>query len=303
MSEWEEPGFLAAATHWVVARLADLGSSGGAVEQPHVHPWSTVLRVPTPGGPVWFKANAAPLRPRGGAGRGAGGHPRPPRPPLLARDPARGWMLLADAGPTLRTVTEEAAWLAGWREVLPAYAALQVAWADRATGLLALGLPDRRLGTLVEGYHALLDAVGAERRFHEAVPYVARLVERVAAGGVPETVQHDDLHDGQIFGGPGSYRLLDWGDACLSHPFFTLSVSLEGVVAWGLADQPDSVGLDDYVAAYLAPFRAAYGDQVAALVPDALRLGWVCRAVNGYQPGEEERTLTRLRMFLDGRPD
>jgi len=34
----------------------------------------------------------------------------------------------------------------------------------------------------------------------------------------------------------------------------------------------------------------------------ALRLGWVCRAVNGHVPGDEERTFTRLRMFLDGRP-
>jgi hypothetical protein len=34
----------------------------------------------------------------------------------------------------------------------------------------------------------------------------------------------------------------------------------------------------------------------------ALRLGWVCRAVNGHLPGQPEQTRTRLRMFADGRP-
>ena len=35
----------------------------------------------------------------------------------------------------------------------------------------------------------------------------------------------------------GSHLVMDWGDACVSHPFFTLSVTLEGVLAWGLDDE------------------------------------------------------------------
>ena len=34
----------------------------------------------------------------------------------------------------------------------------------------------------------------------------------------------------------------------------------------------------------------------------ALRLGWVCRAINGHVPGDDGATRTRLKMFLDGRP-
>lgn len=35
----------------------------------------------------------------------------------------------------------------------------------------------------------------------------------------------------------------------------------------------------------------------------ALRLGWVCRAVNDHLPGiDAGPTSTRLRMFLDGHP-
>jgi hypothetical protein len=32
----------------------------------------------------------------------------------------------------------------------------------------------------------------------------------------------------------------------------------------------------------------------------ALRLGRVCRAINGHVRGDDSSTLARLRMFLDG---
>lgn len=47
--------WLARAHAWIDARLAALGlARAGDIEQPHVTMWSTVLRVPTQGGPVWF---------------------------------------------------------------------------------------------------------------------------------------------------------------------------------------------------------------------------------------------------------
>lgn len=33
-----------------------------------------------------------------------------------------------------------------------------------------------------------------------------------------------------------------------------------------------------------------------------MRLGWVCRAVNGDLSQDPDRTHVRLRMFLDGKP-
>ena len=52
----------------------------------------------------------------------------------------------------------------------------------------------------------------------------------------------------------GKHLLMDWGDACISHPFFTLSVTLEGVIAWGLDDVEDSIDTAPFRDAYLAPF-------------------------------------------------
>jgi hypothetical protein len=301
---WEDPAWIATAHGWIADRLAELGlTRTGEIEQPHVRDWATAMRVPTDAGDVWFKANTEALAFEAGLVSLLAERRPDVVPPLLAADPASGWMLMSDAGPTLRTVEPEEAWLDVWRDVLPRYAELQVALTEDVETLLALGVPDLRLATLPERYERLVDQVGAERRFLDALPLVVDLRDRLAAYGIGETVQHDDLHDGQIFVRDGGFRVLDWGDACVAHPFFTLSVSLEGILQWGLHDVEGAVDVAPYRDGYLAPFAAAYpGVDVVEAVEPALRLGWVCRAVNGHLLGGAERTMTRLRMFLDGTP-
>ena len=92
----------------------------------------------------------------------------------------------------------------------------------------------------------------------------------------------------------------------MSHPFFSLSVTLEGVIAWGLDDVRGSVETEPFRDAYLAPFvRDGNEVDLIACSSIARRLGWVCRAINahrkhGHVVGEAEHTRVRLRMFLDG---
>jgi len=133
---------------------------------------------------------------------------------------------------------------------------------------------------------------------------VRKLCAELAGYGLPETIQHDDFHDGQVYVRDGRYHLLDWGDACVSHPFFTLSVTLEGVLGWGLDDIQGSVDVGPFRDAYLAPFaRIAPPADLDAASALALRLGWICRAVNAHLGGAETATTrVHLRMFLDGRP-
>jgi aminoglycoside phosphotransferase (APT) family kinase protein len=47
------------------------------------------------------------------------------------------------------------------------------------------------------------------------------------ATGVPATIQHDDLHDDNVFVVAQHPRLIDWGDAVIAHPFSTLRVTLD----------------------------------------------------------------------------
>ena len=57
---WRSDAWRDEATRWLDARLAEAGIARiGAVEQPRVRPWGTVLRAPTTAGPVWLKACGA----------------------------------------------------------------------------------------------------------------------------------------------------------------------------------------------------------------------------------------------------
>jgi hypothetical protein len=304
-ARWTDPAWRAEADEWVEQQLAALGlRRTGEVEQPHVQRWSTVLRVPTDAGDVWFKANDGTLEHEAGivallAQR------RPDRvPPLLAADVGRGWMLMADAGERLREVVVAEQSLDRWYDVLTAVAEIQIACEDAVPELLALGVSDMRLSVLPAAYDRLVHELGLEPRFREASSYVQELCDRLAVLGIRETLQHDDLHDAQVFVRDGVNLVMDWGDACISHPFFTLSVTLEGLIAWGLDDEPDSVDTAPFRDAYLTPYAAAYPhlthDQLVEAATLALRLGWACRFVNGLVPGDDPGP--RLRMFLDGKP-
>ena len=74
---------------------------------------------------------------------------------------------------------------------------------------LRVGLPD---GLTVEEYG----------RLRELVPDFAALCQRLSDYGVPESVEHNDFHDGNIFVRDGRYIFADWGDSCVTHPFITL---------------------------------------------------------------------------------
>ena len=99
MDAWTDARWLAEVKGWVDWQLEELGlQSTGALEQPHVRPWSTVLRMPTTGGDVWFKANV-PVLAYEAAVVGLLAARRPGFVPgLLATDVERGWMLMADGG-------------------------------------------------------------------------------------------------------------------------------------------------------------------------------------------------------------
>ncbi|MGH3131539.1 MAG: hypothetical protein ACRDNX_12030 [Gaiellaceae bacterium] len=94
-------------------------SVAGPIEQPHVRPWSTVLRVPTSDGDVWFKANMAVSMHEAAVVRLLAGRRPDCTPPLLAADLERGWMLIGDGGARLREVLERERDLGRWDDVLP----------------------------------------------------------------------------------------------------------------------------------------------------------------------------------------
>jgi len=185
-----------------------------------------VWRVPGDGSGFWFKAcaPAQAFEPRLTAALAS----RRPEslPELLAHDDTRGWLLLGDAGEPLGLDGRVEAWLS----ILPHYAELQRGEVTRALGHLEGGVPDRRVGTLPALYEAMLArdlplGGGDLRRLRAFAPRFAELCDELTAGAVPETIQHDDLHGANVYPHGGTPRILDWGDACVSHPFVTMFVT------------------------------------------------------------------------------
>jgi hypothetical protein len=238
-------------------------------------------------------------------------------PKLLATDLERGWMLQGDGGTRLREVLGDSRDLSVWEEILPLYAELQMDAAADRDRFLAVGSPDRRLEVLPGQFEDLLgeserlESLTSDelRRLHSLVPRVAADCRELAAYGLPETIQHDDLHDGQVFVREGRYVFFDWGDACVSHPFYTLVVTL-AVLAYRLELDLGAPELDRFRDAYLESWtRYRPRNELLDAYPVAYRLGVLCRGltwaliVSSVPPsarGEEADAVPeRMRMLLD----
>jgi hypothetical protein len=213
----------AAAEEWIRAHVDPVD----AIETAHERPWATVLRVPLADGVAWFKA-CAPVQsfePRLTAALFARWPDRVAE--VLGHDQQRGWLLLADAGTPVGVCgNPPEAWLAA----LPGYAELQRGEAAHAQDHLTHGVPDLRVVTLPARYQDLLAhdlplEAGEIDRLRRFAARYTELCAELAAHGLPDTVQHDDLHMANLYVRDGRLRVLDWGDASISHPFASLVVT------------------------------------------------------------------------------
>lgn len=257
---WLDPAWEAQAHEWIHDRLRALGMPpSGPVERLRVRPWSVHLRVPAGAGPVWFKANIAASAYEAGLVAGLAAWAPGSVVTPLAVDVERGWMLNPDGGRTMRDASD----LARWAPMLTAYAQLQRDVTAYAPEMTALGVPDQRTELMPGQLAGLLDDpgvredLGTERR--EAIaaftPTYASWCAELATDGIPSTVQHDDLHDGNVFLAGDGYRFFDWGDAAVAHPFCSLRVALR-VAAHQFKLAPDAPELDRLRDAYLEPWSA-----------------------------------------------
>jgi hypothetical protein len=231
----------------------------GPADLVHEKPWSRVWRVPLAGGDAaWLKA-CAPVQRFEPILTWSLQRRWPNRVvDVLAHDNEHAWMLLGDGGTPVGAFGNAPD---AWAVALPLYAELQRGEVEHTAEHLATGVTDRRLGLLPGLYEDMLgrdlpldpEEVDALRRF---APEFAHLCGDLAAAGIPDTVQHDDLHLGNVYAKDGRIRVLDWGDTSIAHPFFSL------------ARGPD-VWPDELRAAYLEPWGGGLEETLAL----ALRVG------------------------------
>ena len=286
---WQDPAWLAEAGAWIsgACDAAGLERTGPGLLRGRM--WSAVARIPVVGGDVWFKQNA----PRGGfepALLAALARWRPQdESPLIAVDTDRRWSLNHDVGERLDGLLKRDPDVRHLHTPLRRYARLQRELAAHAEELLAIGVPDGRpehieemlddvLGCAPSGLidDAVLRHVEAKR------PELRAHAQELAAFGVPATIDHQDLHPGNILGDGVDSRLFDWGDSTIGCPFGSILVVLRALPAFAPVDRADpEVKLLREV--YLEPWRAddALGLSDAELrraVELALQLTMVMRA-------------------------
>jgi hypothetical protein len=289
---WHDPAWRADADAWIGEQLHAAGlEPAGEIEQPHAFWWSTALRVPTSGGTLWFKAT----QPDGAF--------EVRLTPLLASewpdrtvevvvaDPERGWSLSRDAGTKLRDLKDGAV-MRHWEQLLPRYAEIQAGLAGRVAELETLGVPSLRLALLPGELRSLLGEPellmwgkdggldDAQRdRLVAGLPAFEEECTRLAAAGIPETLQHDDLNDGNAFVRDADHVIFDWGDACISHPFHSLVVVLRSL-AYRNAWAPGGAEVTKLLHAYLEPWSGFGGpDQLLAAAELARRTGTIQRSL------------------------
>jgi aminoglycoside/choline kinase family phosphotransferase len=268
---WHDPEWMKQAHQWIHAETSRRSIEvTGDIEQPHLYPWSTVLHVPTDQGKLYFKATApetlfeVPLTcklaewfPQG-------------MPELVTADDERGWMLMRDGGEQLRQSIRPTQDIHPWRPVIRLFAEIQAAVSSHVDELLAAGVPDYRLSVLPGLYRQLVAdekslLIGQEKglasdewqTLKDLATRFEQLCLDLASYGIPESVNHGDFHDGNVLVREGHTAIIDWADACISHPFMSLRtffVSIE--IALKLDDYaftPEMAALLDH---YLEAWQA-----------------------------------------------
>jgi hypothetical protein len=152
-------------------------------------------------------------------------------PPLLAfdasdREGAGGRLLMAHCGGPLMWGTG----IAAWRPIIAGHIERQLRLSNEGSALLALGLPDWRGPALLAALQHLCARPDVQSALTAAVraglaelimTLPARLT-RLQACGLPDTLVHGDLHQGNVIATEAGPVLLDWGDAGVGMPLLDL---------------------------------------------------------------------------------
>jgi hypothetical protein len=246
-------------------------------------------------------------------------------PSVLAVEGERHWMLMADAGQTLRQVMRDEGNISRLAEMLPQFAHFQMQTIEHTSRLLSIGCPDWRLTKLPTLCEELLadtptlligqpQGISAAEyaQLRQFTPQVEAMCEQLASYNIPQTLHHDDFHGGNILVQDHSYIFFDWSDSAITHPFCSMMIALRVAELVLKCDTPTLERLrDTYVQCWTAYEPL---ERLLEAFKLAHRLGILCRTltwhrvISGIEPSAkwefEDAVPYFLRMFFyNAEPD
>lgn len=218
----------------------------------HENPWSVIWRIPTNQEDWYFKqVRTAESCEASLASFLAERIPKLVLP-VISANWSSGWILMPDGGVRMRELLRADRDIARWEIALSQYAGIQIVLAPCIDDLQTMGVPDRRLARLPDLYEDLVNMVerlelntddGLSQaeidHLRQLSSTTRKLCTDLAAFSIPETLHHGDLHDGNIFWRHEQPVFFDWGDASITHPFFSLRTVFVSVEI-SLNTAPDS---------------------------------------------------------------
>ena len=264
---WDDVEWRNAAAEWTTKALAarGIGVTGEMTVFRSVA-WSLVMRVPTTDGDYFFKAVGERLRYEAALTAFLARRFADECVPLLTHNAARGWLLMPDAGQPIRNTPENRPDV--WIGLISRYAELQISLTPDVNELVRLGVPDRRFAALpdvyaglIEDAYALCAGMAYQLKPEELdalramLPALQEDCRRLADAGIPDSLDHGDLHTGNVFVRDNHARFADWGDSCVAHPFVSMFVPMNVFAhQFGLGpESPEVIALRN---AYLAPWSS-----------------------------------------------
>lgn len=230
---WDSPmDWHGRAREWVEANVPPT-ADGSAWRMAQIRSWSisSVWRLTSGDRRLYFKASPRYFASEPTITRDVAERFPEASPILVAVEPDAGWTLMEDLGDLTLGRTDSAEL---WRETMRTIARVQQGYVDRIDALEAMNLERRTTGAIVETLAqwsedpsvAGLRMFQAENeaalaRLHPKLDEVAAMARRLDGLGLPRTLEHGDLDATNVFIRDGAPVLMDWSDACISHPFFT----------------------------------------------------------------------------------
>lgn len=273
-------GWLGTLCSWTSAVIRPLGLELiDSLRQFNASRAFNLIRFETTGHAVWFKAVGEPnLREFAITLKLAGLFPVFMAEILATKPEWNGWLTREVDGRHLGEGKD----IAAWERAAADLAKLQIASIPFSESFLPLGAHDLRIDALFSAIHPFFDRVARlmDQQFktppailsREEVRLTRVLVEdaltMLADLRIPATIGHLDLNPGNIMVATDRCVFLDWAEAYMGHPFF----SLEHLLQHFRRSWPDCIQFESRIAnAYISPWQRMLSDdcirEALALVP------------------------------------